>query len=158
MARTAVRSGGIGLAAAGVAVLLVALFAAVRPALAAPSAVDASIVDFSFSPSSIAVKTGDSVTWTNNGQAPHTATADNGSFDTGILNSGDSGSVTFSTEGTFAFHCAVHPEMTGSVTASGSSTLPETGDEVPGGVPIALLAAAGLLLLGGGGVLLRRTR
>lgn len=49
----------------------------------------------------------DTVTFTNS--AAHTATADEGGFDTGRLNKGDSGEITFATAGEFANHCEFHP-------------------------------------------------
>jgi plastocyanin len=78
-----------------------------------------SIVDFAFEPSSLEVATGTTVTWTNNGQARHTATADDGTFDSGRLRTGESVSFTFNTPGTFAYHCEVHPEMTGTIVVTG---------------------------------------
>jgi len=56
------------------------------------------------------------ITWTNNGARPHTVTADDGSFDSGRLNPGDSYTVAFDGQGTVTYHCAIHPEMRGSVT------------------------------------------
>lgn len=69
------------------------------------------IKNFAFSPATLTVKVGDKVTWTNNDSAAHSATADGGSFDTGVLQNGQSGSVTFSKPGTYTYHCSVHPMM-----------------------------------------------
>lgn len=80
-----------------------------------------SIVDFSFSPGTTTIHVGDTITWTNSGQQPHTATASNGSFDTGILKHGASASHTFSQAGTFSYICSVHPYMKGTVVVLGSS-------------------------------------
>ena len=69
------------------------------------------------------VNVGDTVTWHNSGQAPHTATANDGSFDTGTVNSGGSASHTFNSPGTFSYICTIHPNMKGTVrvlSASGS--------------------------------------
>jgi plastocyanin len=74
------------------------------------------IVDFNFTPGSTTVHVGDTVTWTNRGQAPHTATADDRSFDTRTLQKGASASHTFTTPGTFAYICTIHPFMKGTVT------------------------------------------
>jgi plastocyanin len=49
------------------------------------------------------------VTWNNKDIAPHTATATDGSFDTGILNVGSSGSVTVRAQGTVPYRCTIHP-------------------------------------------------
>jgi plastocyanin len=53
------------------------------------------------------------VTWNNNDIAPHTATATDGSFDTGIINVGSSGSVTVKTQGSVSYRCTIHPWMNG---------------------------------------------
>jgi LPXTG-motif cell wall-anchored protein len=68
------------------------------------------------------VKSGDTVTWTNRDSAPHTATASNGSFNTGTLKQGASASHTFTTAGTIAYICAIHPSMHGTVVVTGSSS------------------------------------
>ena len=94
-----------------------------------------SMVDFAFSPSSIQVAVGGSVTWTNNGAEPHTATANDGSFDTGELGPGGSGSASFSQEGSFSYFCSIHPDMTGSVTvlAAHEGTTGDDGDTTDDG-------------------------
>jgi plastocyanin len=69
------------------------------------------IVDFAFQPASLEVPAGTTVTWTNSGAAPHTVTADDGTFDSGALQPGSTFSVTFYTPGTFAYHCEIHPNM-----------------------------------------------
>jgi plastocyanin len=80
-----------------------------------------SIVDFAFQPAGVEVAVGGTVTWTNTGQAPHTVTADDGSFDSGQLAPGASFSQTFNTAGTFTYHCSIHPQMTGTITVTGGS-------------------------------------
>lgn len=69
------------------------------------------IQNFAFSPATLTVKVGDKVTWTNKDSAPHSATADDGSFDTGVLQNGQSGNVTFNKAGTYTYHCSIHPMM-----------------------------------------------
>lgn len=69
------------------------------------------IKNFAFSPKTLAVKKGTTIVWTNNDSVGHTATADDGSFDTGLLAKGESGSVTFDKVGTFSYHCTPHPYM-----------------------------------------------
>ena len=71
---------------------------------------------FAFSPATLTVKVGTTVTWTNMTQAPHTVTSDDGkTFDSGSSNpispSGGTFSFTFSKAGTFAYHCQIHPFM-----------------------------------------------
>jgi plastocyanin len=80
------------------------------------------IRNFAFAPSSLAVSVGDTVTWTNRDAADHTATARDGSFDTGTLHLGQSGSITFRHAGTFGYICSVHPFMKGSIVVSAGSS------------------------------------
>jgi plastocyanin len=101
-------------------------------ALAADQAV--AISGFSFSPASVTVSVGDTVTWTNSDAQAHTATADDASWDSGnIGGSGGTGAVTFATAGTFPYHCAIHPAMTGTVTveAAAPTTAPAAGATTP---------------------------
>jgi plastocyanin len=74
-----------------------------------------SMRDFSFAPATVSVSVGDTVTWRNDGKIDHTATANDGSFDTGNVASGQSGSVTFEKAGSFAYICTIHPNMKGTV-------------------------------------------
>ncbi len=75
------------------------------------------IAGFAFSPNSLTVKAGQSVSVTNNDSVPHTVTSDDGaSFNTNTINSG--ASTTFiapAKAGTYAFHCNIHKSMTGSL-------------------------------------------
>ena len=71
--------------------------------------------DFFFSPATVSVHVGDLVTWHNRGKQPHTATADNGSFDTGTVTAGGSASHMFTQPGTFTYVCTIHPNMHGTV-------------------------------------------
>ncbi len=73
------------------------------------------IQNMAFSPASLTVKVGDKVTWTNQDSVGHSATADDNSFDTGVLSTGQSGSTTFSKAGTYTYHCSVHPSMHGTI-------------------------------------------
>jgi plastocyanin len=79
------------------------------------SSASAAMVDFSFQPARITVQAGTTVVWRNRGQVIHTVTADDGSFDSGEIDSGATGSVTFSRPGTYPFHCTPHPFMKGVV-------------------------------------------
>jgi plastocyanin len=73
------------------------------------------IVEFTYGPDPVVVQTGGKVIWQNEDTAPHTATADDGSFDTGILERGKLKSETFKKAGTFTYFCEVHPTMHGTV-------------------------------------------
>ena len=97
----------------GAAAALAAMLA--FPALAADHAV--AIKGMKFVPAEITVAAGDTITFTNEDGAPHTATANDGSFDTGRLKRGESATVTIATAGAFDYICKVHPSMKGKVTA-----------------------------------------
>jgi plastocyanin len=73
------------------------------------------IVEFAYQPDPVVVQVGGKVTWQNEDAAPHTATADDGSFDTGTIDQGKLGSVTFKEAGTFPYFCEIHPTMHGTV-------------------------------------------
>jgi plastocyanin len=73
------------------------------------------IVEFTYQPDPVVVQAGGKVTWQNEDTAPHTATADDGSFDTGTIEKGKIGSETFKEPGTFTYFCEIHPTMHGTV-------------------------------------------
>lgn len=111
-----------------VSVFLLAMFAV--PPVYAQSASQANVAaqDFLFSPRDITVQAGTTVVWVNNGQMPHTVTADDGSFDSGTLNAGATYSHTFTAAGTYSYHCSFHGSsggigMAGTVTVT-SNTAP----------------------------------
>lgn len=68
-----------------------------------------------FSPVSLQVTAGTTVTWSNNDNATHTVTADDGSFDSGNISPGGTFTHTFSSTGTIPYHCKIHSGMTGTV-------------------------------------------
>ena len=124
--------------------------------LAADHTVD--ISGFAFSPRSITVAVGDTVTWVNADAQGHTATADDGAFDTGTISGNGSGSVRLTTAGTFGYHCRIHPAMTATIVVAAAA--PATDAAIPastggrdGGPTVALLAIAAL-----GGLALARRR
>ena len=73
------------------------------------------IVEFTYQPDPVVVQVGGKVIWQNQDTAPHTATADDGSFDTGTIEKGKLGSETFKDAGTFTYFCEIHPTMHGTV-------------------------------------------
>ena len=149
---------------------------------AAPGSV--TIKDFSFSPATITVNVGETVSWTNAGPSEHSATGDG--FDTGVMPEGGSGSHRFTEAGTFSYICTPHPNMKGTVRvlaassgggqgsdpggsgaapAAGSATAGEgsgssagRADELPAsGADAGVLAGLGLALLALGFVVRRRS-
>ena len=75
-----------------------------------------SIKGFAFNPASVTVSVGTKVTWTNNDSVAHSATADDGSFQSNAIQPGSSFSFTFTKAGTFTYHCEFHPNMTATIT------------------------------------------
>lgn len=71
---------------------------------------------FIFAPTEITVAVGDAVTWVHDGRVTHTATAEDGSFDSGDLAAGDTFTETFDEAGTYPFFCRFHGSMRGTVT------------------------------------------
>ena len=85
------------------------------PALAATHQV--AIRGMAFEPAGLSVEPGDTVIFTNLDSAPHTATATDGSFDTGRLGKGQSAKITITAPGRFDYLCKVHPMMKARITA-----------------------------------------
>lgn len=73
------------------------------------------INDHAFDPGQLNIAPGTRVMFINNDIEPHTATADNGLFDTGVLEPGDSSWILFEGAGTVTYHCELHPDMKGSI-------------------------------------------
>ncbi|CAN5308632.1 hypothetical protein BH20ACT24_BH20ACT24_08410 [soil metagenome] len=128
-------------------------------------AADVSMLDDDFSPAQITIAVGESVTFANQGDRPHTATADDGSFDTGSVDPAASAAVTFDTAGTYPYYCQFHGGPGGdgmagviSVTGGGGTPSPagggggpvaETAPVLPQtATPLPFIAGAGALLLG----------
>ncbi len=78
------------------------------------------MIDYEYEPTRIQVTAGTKVTFTNAGQQPHNAAgADAGGWDIGLLNNGESASVTFNKPGNYVFSCTPHPFMIGEVVVTG---------------------------------------
>jgi plastocyanin len=80
-----------------------------------------------YRPNPARVATSSQVTWDNKDSAPHTATALDGSFDTGTIQPGASGSATVPAQGTIPYHCTIHPWMTATLQVSSSSSSSSAG-------------------------------
>jgi plastocyanin len=100
------------------------------------------IADFHFSPASTTIHVGDTITWSNSGPSSHTATASNGSFNTGILKKGQSASHTFTQPGTYAYVCQIHPFMHGTIVVLASTTSTTTSAATSTPTPTTNTAAA----------------
>ncbi|MDQ3985472.1 MAG: cupredoxin domain-containing protein [Actinomycetota bacterium] len=155
-------------------VLLLGAFAlwVLTPAVSSAEDAPVSAVDDAFDPPEVQISKGDSVTWTNDGDADHTATASDGSFESGNLDPGESFTQTFDEAGEFPYYCEYHGTAEGEgmagtvVVAEGQDGTPTTdetdapdddvggtgrGDDLPEtGSEIAGFLYIGLALIGAG--------
>lgn len=94
---------------------------AASPAVAAPSSqatvegATVTINDFAFMPAELRIAPGTTVTWSNEEWAPHTATANDETFDSGRLDQGASFEHSFSEPGMYSYSCTFHPGMVGTI-------------------------------------------
>jgi plastocyanin len=125
-ARRARKTWPVTLIAALLVILVVAVFAAAcgggtsgttaTTAGAAPGGgAQVTLQNIQISPTSVTIKAGESVTWTNKDSFTHHLVGDNGEFDSGDLANGATFTFVFKTAGTIAYHCSIHPEMKGTV-------------------------------------------
>jgi plastocyanin len=84
-------------------------------ALAASDALEVGIDNFTFTPASLTVKAGTTVTWTNRDDIPHTVTSTAKLFKSKALDTDDKFSFTFATPGSYEYFCSLHPHMTGKI-------------------------------------------
>ena len=106
--------GNIWVATALAAAVLAA--AAIFPAAPVHAAKpEVKIHNFAFAPQRTTVKAGTTVTWINEDDIPHTVTSSSKLFKSKALDTRDKFSFTFTTPGTYAYICSVHPYMTGAV-------------------------------------------
>ncbi|HEY2403882.1 MAG TPA: cupredoxin family copper-binding protein, partial [Steroidobacteraceae bacterium] len=76
------------------------------------------IKDFMFTPTSLPVKAGSTVTWLNKDEEPHTVHSDTGLFHSAAMDTNDSFSFKFDEAGTYHFTCSIHPRMIGTIVVS----------------------------------------
>lgn len=113
----------------GMAVLVVMLSGG--PAVAQTDTVAIRVVDDAFRPGSIGVTANTQIVWTNEGTNDHTVTADNGSFESGALEPGDTFTVSIDAPGVFRYHCTIHGGPGGSGMAG--TLVIETADDTDQG-------------------------
>jgi amicyanin len=165
MTASTARRGGLALLLAG---LVLFLLGSIELARAATQTV--TISDFAFSPATVTIAAGDTVTWTNTDPVVHTATSTSGAFDSGDIAQGDTFSFTFTTPGTYDYFCTPHPTMTGRIVVQAAAPAVTAVPSPAGGPlpnvampqewPANTLILIGMLLLGGAGLLViaRRPR
>ena len=108
-------------AATSAAAAALVLGMSATPAPTTPVVASIAIQDYAFKPATITVAAGTKVVWTNHDDDPHTATADDGSFDSKGLGQGDSFGRVFTQPGRYPYHCAAHPFMKGVVIVTGGN-------------------------------------
>jgi len=76
---------------------------------------DVKIDNFVFTPQTLTVAAGTTVTWTNKDDIPHTAVSTEGVFKSKVMDTDEKFSYTFTKAGTYPYFCSIHPKMTGKV-------------------------------------------
>lgn len=113
--------------------------------------VTVNILNSQYQPASIKVISGQTVVWKNNDSVPHTVTADDGSFNSGVISPGGTYTRTFSNDITRDYHCTLHPTMKGTVTVEQfSGSVPSQNQEVVGTLSV-LNSSTTLTLAGNNG-------
>ncbi len=107
--RTAILAGALG------ALVGAALAAGVLAAEAQNRTLAVAIDNFTFNPQTLTVKAGTTVTWTNKDDIPHAVAAVGKQFKSKVMDTDNSYSFTFTTPGTYAYFCSLHPHMTGTI-------------------------------------------
>lgn len=80
-----------------------------------PGANEVWIQGMAFTPATIAVAAGTTITWTNKDAVAHTVTSNSGTFDSGSIATSGTYSFMFTTAGTYSYYCKIHPGMTATV-------------------------------------------
>jgi amicyanin len=73
------------------------------------------IDNFTFNPQTVTVKAGTTITWTNKDDIPHAIAAVGKQFKSKVMDTDNSYSFTFTTPGSYAYFCSLHPHMTGTI-------------------------------------------
>jgi plastocyanin len=118
------------------AVVVLALLVLVPATSAVADTANVGIQTGSFGPETASVLAGDTVSWNNQSLQTHTVTSRDGLFGSPHLGQGGNYTHAFSTAGTFAYYCQIHPFMTGEVDVydvllSGPAQPVTRGDQVP---------------------------
>ncbi|HEX2767146.1 MAG TPA: cupredoxin family copper-binding protein [Candidatus Limnocylindria bacterium] len=91
------------------------------PAPVAAATHTVQITDSAFATPVLTVRVGDTVTWTNVDDRPHTVTGQDGSFDSGNIDEGGTFSFTFTQAGTYDYLCEYHSEMRATIVVEAAS-------------------------------------
>ncbi len=112
-----------------VAVLALAVTGASQPASTATTAVK--ITATAFSPKNVTINTGDAVKWTNSDTKNHQVIANNGAFASPTIAPAKTYTRVFNTAGTFNYHDALHPSLTGKIVVKGAPPAVTIGAALP---------------------------
>src|ERR1700730_14762391 len=85
------------------------------PHAGSASGVEVKIDNFSYTPTSLVVKAGTQITWTNRDDIPHTVVEDNKAFKSRVLDTDEKFTFTVTKPGTYNYYCSIHPKMTAKV-------------------------------------------
>ena len=113
---------------AGVAVMMLALLVivagcggssttttAVGPATSTAGGPQVIMKNIAYVPATLTIKVGQTVTWVNQDSVQHDVVANKGEFKSGLFGQGSTFSFTFTTAGTYAYYCSIHPHMLGTI-------------------------------------------
>ena len=89
------------------------------------------IENFSYNPSGLHINPGDMVEWRNRDAVFHSATSDNGVWDSGLLAEDDTYTYTFSLAGVFPYHCTVHPSMMDTIVVGNPTDVNDQSSSLP---------------------------
>jgi plastocyanin len=136
------------------------------PVIAANGSVSIKEADerYAYTPKTVYVNVGESVTWTNDSDAPHTVDSDTGGeLESGNFTEGQTFEHAFNATGTFAYHCDIHDYMKGTVVVLAAGVTPPSTNTAPASTApseptwlgIVAIVMAGILAAG---LVLRRVR
>jgi plastocyanin len=121
-----------------IAGLLVLGIAAAAPASAAAAVQPVTAEYAAFAPAQVDALPGDGVAWTNTSPREHTVTSDDGTFPASDLPAGSRYAWTFTQVGAFAYHCSIHPSMTGEIDVRRVTLEPGPPAAIAPGTPVRL--------------------
>ena len=114
---------------------------AAAPAAASTKSVE--MMGYKFSPATLTIAVGDTVTWTNHDTAPHNIVVTDGpeKFTSPSLQTGQTYSHTFTQAGTYSYYCSIHPDMKATITVTGSTPTEPTTPTAPPTTPTTATSA-----------------
>lgn len=112
---------------------LLSLYGAAQSGAASNAAMHTVVIrQMHFVPGQMTLNAGDTVEWKNEDIFAHTVTANDGSFDSGLISPGQSWKTAIKRAGTIGYHCRPHPNMTARLSASNSTEQATRNPILPG--------------------------